>query len=536
MAPTTNKYNSVVNLLDRPMPSWVKTVNDAARVAAYDAYDDMYANVPLTFRVVMRGDDEDNAIYVPSAMRIVEATNRYLAKDWRWVVRSASADAAPTTADVTAPAPAENERLAVQIALENLFSREEMLSKFYSLKRDMLKRGDGLLHVMFDESKPQGSRIKITELSARQYFPIPDPFDSEGNIGCYIVELLLVGTTTIARRIEYRKMVTPDLAAEFGVPEGGIYTRMTFWELSAWDDRYPDSGQLKEAAIPEAYLADPSMAPLLAGMALPDTVQAVPVYLFRNRRAGGDALGTSQISGVETLIAGINQGASDEDITLALQGIGIYVTTAKRPVDPDSGEEADWIIAPGAVLELQSVTDKFDRVSGVGSVQPFQDHLKYLSDKLDEGGGLSAVAVGKVDVAVASSGVALRLEMAPILAGNEEKEVELLSRLDQFLHDLLFMWMPLEGVTADPADITISNSFGDPLPTDRAATIAEVTALVTAGLMSKEFAVSYLGAKLGYQFPADMLTAIMSEADAVAARMAAELGAAPTAAPAGVGA
>jgi hypothetical protein len=266
------------------------------------------------------------------------------------------------------------------------------------------------------------------------------------------------------------------------------------------------------------------MAPILTGMALPASVTAVPVYQFRNRRAGNEPFGTSQLAGIETLIAAINQGASDEDVTLALQGLGMYVTTAKRPVDETSGEEMEWVIAPASVLELQSSTDKFDRVEGLKTVLPFQDHLKYLGQKLDEGSGLSPVAVGTVDVASASSGVALRLEMAPILAGNEEREAELLSRLNQFLHDLLFMWMPVDGlISPDPLDIIATNSFGDPLPVDRAAVVAEITALVTAGLMSKEFAISYLSSKLGFQFPADMLNSITAEADAAAARVAGEL-------------
>jgi hypothetical protein len=528
MAPTINKYASVVTSLGRPMPAWVKHENDAVRVAAYDGYDDMYKNVPETFKVVLRGE-EDTPIYVPSAKKIVEATNRYLGKDWRWVVRSiaATAEAANLAAgggDPSGPGPAEQSRLALQTALEALFVRERMLIKFGSWKRHMVQRGDALLHIQFDESRPQGSRISIGEINPRTYFPIPDPFDELRVIGAYIVDLITVGTEQIARRLEYRKIQDQDQVSAYKVPIGQVYTRLTFWEIGGWDDRYPDSGDLKPKPVPEAYTASAEMAPLLTGMPLPDTVTALPLYHVRNQADGDEAFGTSQIAGIETLIAGINQGVSDEDITLALQGLGVYTTTSKRPIDPDTGEETDWVIAPGIVLEMASPTDKLERVEGLKNMQPFQEHLTYLGKALDEGTGLSPVAVGTVDAAAATSGVALRLEMAPILAQNEEKETELLGTLDQMLHDIVFMWLPLEGVRADPADITIVNSFADPLPIDRAAVIKEITDLFAAKLISAEFAVKYLSDKLGFQFPADMLNQITAAADQAAARAATELG------------
>lgn len=524
MAPSTNKYNSVVDLLQRPLPGWIKHADDQYRVGAYDGYDDMYSNVPRTFEIIMRGE-EDNPIYVPSAARIVEATNRYLGKDWRWTVRSLAADAeAATATDTSGAGPAEAARLALQAALENLFRREAMLSKFASLKRSMLKRGDGLLHITIDESKPTGARISISEINPRNYFAIPDPVDIEKTIGVYLVNLITVGTTQIARRIEYRRILDADQASEFGVPIGQVYTRMTFWEPGGWDDRFPDSGDLKPQPIPEVYAANVGLAPLLQGMPLPTTVSTIPVYLFRNKRSGGEPYGTSQIAGIETLIAGINQGASDEDITLALQGLGVYATTSQRPVD-DDGNEVEWVISPATVLELKSVNDKFERVAGLTNMQPFQEHLNYLGTKLDEGTGLSPVAVGTVDASAASSGVALRLEMAPILAQNEEKELELLDGLDHMLHDLVFQWFPADGVAApDPTDTTITNSFADPLPIDRAAVIKEITDLKTAGLISAEFAVDYLSKKLGFQFPADMLSQISTAADQAAQRAATELG------------
>jgi hypothetical protein len=529
VAVATNKYKSVVSGLKRPLPDWVTEDTDAVRVAAYDGYSDMYRNVPETFKLVARGE-EDQPIYIPSARKIIEATNRYLAKSWDWTVRSLSAEAAASqSASDASGTPqagtlnaAEGNRIAIQVALANLFKREEVPTKFYSIKRNMLLKGDALWHLMADMGQVEGQRIAIKELDPRNYFRIPDPNDFERTKGCYIVDLLAVGSATIARRLEYRRVETDVDAQEWGVPVGTVYTRLSFWETKGWDDRWDGHPELKPVPTPEPYASSADFAELLAGTTLPPGVTSLPVYHIRNNREGNEPFGGSQIAGIETMIMAINQGASDEDITLALQGLGIYVTSSKPPVN-DQGEETEWFIAPASVLEMNGPNDKFARVDGLKTMLPFQEHLTYLDKSIKEATGLSAVAVGQVDVSVASSGVALRLEMAPILSGNEEKEVELLSRMDQMLYDIVFQWLPLDGVNADPADILVSNSFGDPLPPDEDKIIDRVTKLVTAGLVSKEWAVKYLSDQLGYQFPADMLDSIAAEADAVASRMTNEL-------------
>jgi hypothetical protein len=194
---------------------------------------------------------------------------------------------------------------------------------------------------------------------------------------------------------------------------------------------------------------------------------------------------------------------------LALNGIGLFVTDSAKPIDA-AGNESDWIVAPGTVLQVKPGT-KFERVAGVQSNTPFQEHLGYLGDEIDKSAGLSATAIGNVDASVAASGVALRLDMAPILAQNEEKEVEILGRLDQMLFDLMTWWFPVDGTNVPPG-LMITNSFGDPLPVDRSGIIKEVTDLLTAGLMSKAFAIDYLQNMLGYQFPPGMLDEIMAEA------------------------
>jgi hypothetical protein len=495
---TTTRYRSVVSTLGLPMPAWVSDSDDQVRVAAYGGYQDMYDNTPDTFTAAMRGDN-DKPIYIPGAVRIVETTNRYLGRDFTWYVKSAS----DNQVDIT----------NVSSALATLAVREELPTRFYSLKRNMLIKGDAFFHITLNPAKPAGSRISLTELDPRRVFKIPNPENDEATDGYYIVDLIYGddGKTQIARRLSYRKR-------EDGKGGVQIFSQLAFFETSGWDDRFVTSPTLQPVPAPMVYAQDPSLSQLLNETVLPTSVQALPVYHVRNRRAGGEAWGTSEIAGLETLVVGLNQAVSDEDFTLALQGLGVYVTDSPRPVDGD-GNETQWVIAPGTVLELRGSATKFDRVAGVGSVAPYQDHIKMT----DQVAALPEVATGKVDAAVASSGVALRLEMAPILGKNEEKETELLSKCDQMFWDLIHMWLPQDGVSVAD-DITVQCSFSDPLPQDRQGTITEVTALVAAGLMSRQFAIEYLAAKLGYQFPVGMQQEVERETDEAGARIAAELG------------
>jgi hypothetical protein len=495
---STTRFASVIAALSLPQPSWVSDADDKLRVAAYDGYDNMFENNVNTFKLAMRGD-EDKPVYIPSARKIVETTARYLGKGWGFSVASLAPDAQTATSD----------EAAVTLAFTRLTIREEFSSKLTSLKRNFLKRGDALFHITANLAAPAGSRLSIREIHPRTYFTIPDPADEQSVMGCYIADLILAddGKTQIVRRMAYQYQ------------QGAVFTQLAFFEPGGWDDRWVGHPPLKAVATPVAY-TDPKYALLLRGGLLPASVTQIPVYHFRNRRDSAEPYGTSQISGVETLIAAVNQSATDEDVTLALQGLGCYVTDADPPIDAD-GNETDWVIAPGEVLEVRSGST-FTRIDGVSTVVPFQAHLDMLRNDIKESTGLSNTAIGQVDAAVVASGVALRLDMAPILAQNEESESEILGRLDQMFFDILTMWFPVDGMPV-PAGLTIVNSFNDPLPVDRAATVTEVTALVTAGLMSREFAIAYLGAKLGYQFPADMLQKVESEQDTVASRLYAEL-------------
>lgn len=503
-------YSTAVSL-GRPAPNYTPNQKDADRVRSYTTYSDIYTNVPEAFAAILREeDDEKSRRYIPTARSIIEATNRFLAQGLEW--------SATIPADVTL---SEDDRDLQMFELQKLFTREEFMAKFLALKRWMLIKGDGMLHISADPLKAQGTRIRITEILPEQYFPIFDAIDAEQKIGCYIITVLENNGVTVSQRLEYRRILNQDMASEFGGPIGSIFFKLGFYEVNGWDDRMPLSAEdLKPVPFPDWMTPSDGTDAQMEGGVLPAQITAIPVYHFRNRRRGVEPFGVSELQGIETVLAGIIQNASDEDTAVALMGIGVYTTDSGRPRNA-LGEEVPWEIAPASVIELMP-EGNFDRVPGVTSVQPILDHINMLKGESREVTGTPDVAIGQVDVAVAQSGIALAIQMSPVTAKNAETEVELKAKLDQFLYDLLNGWLPAyEGQPA--TGLVVTAIFGDPLPVNRKEIIEEIVALVQAKIIDAQFATEYLSEKLGFKFPADMITrmaaAAQAELDAVGARM-----------------
>lgn len=507
-------------MLNRPVPPYVTDEDDALRVRAYGTYEDIWNNVPDAFAALLRqGDDPLARRYVPVVRDIIEATNRYLAQEMETVWTPLPGNTIP------------DEQMAEWTAFLTAFwAREEMAIKLLSAKRWMLIKGDGLLHVSADPSKPEGSRISINEVEPEQYFPIWDPANGERVLGCYLASIVQNDEgEDIVQRIEYQRVQTAEQAAEFGVNVGQIFYRLGFYEVDGWDDREEDEPAVaidppSWAAVPEGA-ADP-----FAGYALDARISTIPVYHTRNRRRGGKAgrFGTSEIQGLETIFAGVIQNVSDEDLTVAMDGLGVYYTTSGKARDAN-GKEIPWVVGPASIAELEP-DGTFGRVPGVGSVQPYQDHISLLTNGARASNGAPAIASGQVSTDVALSGIALRIHFMPTLAANAEREAEMASKWTHMLFDLLNGWFPVyEGL--NPLPLQPSIVFGDPLPPDRQAIVTEVTALVTAGIMSKEYAAEYLAEKLGYKFPPGMVAQAAAEQqaslDAEAQQIAANAGQLP---------
>lgn len=472
-------YSTVKSLMG-PLPGWLPA-DDAARITAYQIYEGMYRNVPDSFKLVQRGSDS-NPIYIPNARTLIEAKNRFLAKNWTFAV------------DPKIGTP--EERAAIQRQLTNIFRREQMAVKFGTQKRYGLIRGDAVWHIVADEDKEPGKRISIYEIDPAEYFPIYDEEDNDRLVGCHLVTQFLDGDTTVIRRQTYRKDES-----------GGVTYEMSWWELSAWDDRTGSGQELKKVPTPQGQEAIP---PTL----LPTQITSLPVYHVKNNRVPGSPFGVSELEGLERIFSAVNQSISDEELALAMDGLGLYATTSGPPVN-DSGEEENWRIGPGYVVEIDDDAT-WERVSGVSSVTPNLDHIKYLESSMRAASGVPDIAIGAVDTAIAQSGIALSFHMGPLLSSNEEKELEILSVMDHLLYDLCSMWLPAYEGMGEGVNVEVGSIVGDPLPVDRAAVIAEIVQLLTNGLISIAYAQTYLSEKLGFDFPDKMLADIVEEQQALA--------------------
>lgn len=447
------QYSSVKPFLGKANLANVIGEDDIARIKAYDYYENAYYNRPETLKVVLRGSDgdEQQSIFLPSVKKIVEATNRFLAVDFDFV------------ADPSLGTPAD--QLEVSTMLQSIFKREKVHKKFANNRRYGLIRGDAMFHITADDTKLEGTRISIHELDPRNYFPIPDLFDANRIAGCYLVDIvqdpkkLDDKTKKVARRQTYRR--TQDAVGNF---TGEVTTELELFELGKWDARNMKPADIKSVGI----LKPPTpLDPLITN---------IPVYHWKNNEIPGLPFGNSEVSGIETIINAINQSISDEDITLVMQGLGMYSTDAAPPQD-EAGNDTDWQIGPKTVIEVGD-GQFFNRVSGVSTVAPFQEHIKFMDDYANQALGIPDIAAGRVDVAVAESGISLLLQLMPIIAKNAEKELEILGTTDQMLFDLVHGWLPAYEALNKP-DVMVTTVVGDPMPDNREASINELLGLVS---------------------------------------------------------
>lgn len=460
---------------------------DRKRIQSYDLYEDLYNNNHQSLKIVLRGEDA-LPVYIPSGKKIVNTTNRFLAKDMEYFVEPQTKEGDELD---------ESTRVYLEKYLTNWYKREGVALKFASNKRWGLVRADAVFMLMGDPNKPEGERISLHEVDPRQIFEIDDP-DAPGRIqGYYMIELVSDWREKDQKKAKYICRRTKWLREknEAGAYTGKVIHDVTHWELGKWDDRTLDAEDLErvtegaaEHDVEEDYLPDPISQP--------------PIYIWNTDAPQNSTWGTSLLSGLETLVFALNQSITDEDLTLAMRGLGMYVTNAAAPVDGATGEVTDWNVGPGQIIELTG-EQEFTNVSGVDSVAPYQDHMNWIDEKgMSESSGTPAVAIGRVDVATAESGIALKLQMDPLLAANQERELPIYITMDRLHHDLVNMWIPAyEKVDTNGA--VVSTVFGDPMPVNENQVIQDVVLLRTSNLILTEMAVDKLSS-IGWKYPPGM--------------------------------
>lgn len=478
-------------------PSWVIDEDDKLRLAAYSLYEQIWRTIPNAFELVQRGSDE-NPIYLPSAKKCIDATNRYLGVGFDFRIDGGVAA----------------DRTAADNAIRTIFRREKFMAKFGSLKRMSLVRGDAIWHVTADPKKPAGRRISLHELDPSKYHPIYDINDREDLLGVHLVEKYIDPVDknkALVKRQTYRKVVNATGPAS-------ITSELGIFEADGWDDR-------RQVLFPDYKIKPWSSPANIPEFTLPPQITAIPVYHVANQYESGLPFGLSDLSGFERVLAAINQGITDQELALAMDGLGVYTSTAPRP-------SSGWIIGPGTVIDINP-GDEMKRINGVSTVKPSLDHINFLQGELKQGMGTPDIAIGNVDVKVAQSGIALALQMGPILTRNKEKEESLLATHDHMFFDLVNGWLPAYEALSIGA-VTIQPFFGDPMPKDEDAIIKRITDLMgtVPPLISAEYGRKMLSDKLGYEFPSSMGADVLAEItnsskaqmyDPFAERVAAEL-------------
>jgi hypothetical protein len=244
---------------------------------------------------------------------------------------------------------------------------------------------------------------------------------------------------------------------------------------------------------------------------LPPDIVSIPVYHTKNSEEPGNPFGSSELRGLERVMAGVNQTMSDEDLALALMGIGMYATDASRPIDPDTKKPVNWQMGPGRVIHHDG--DKFDKISGVGDLAgSYGEHYNRLWESLYQASSTPEVAVGTVDVSIAQSGVALRLQLGPMLSKAGEKNALVLDSHNQMFYDILTQWMAAYEETSF-TDLGVECVVGDSIPLDREGRFAELNDMLDRGVIDTEYYRTEV-AKLGYTFPADIGAKAKAEYDA----------------------
>jgi hypothetical protein len=479
-------YASAIPFIVSDLPGWVDEYN-AQRLASYDLYDDLYANVPDTTIALLRGSDE-KPITLPSGKRLINTLARYVGRGWGYVVDPALGTAA--------------QQEALTIALSNLWRRERIESQCSSGKREWLRRGDWVWYISANEAKPEGRRITVRTIDPRTYFPIEDDDDLDHLLGAELIEETMVGET---QAIKVQTWLKPQHIDSLSFSETGVYSGDEPITYSSY------IYDLKDWNVPEKRKV---LEELSAPVEL-EGILTLPLYHVKNQPSSGDPYGTSEFQGMESIIAGINQAITDEDLALSMAGLGQFVTDAGAPIDPDSKQPTNWKMGPASVTEV-GTGKKFERLAGITSVDPVQKHVAYLEEHLYGTSGVNDIALGKGSVQL--SGIAMAIKMQPLFDAADDRDLQLNDVMTQMIYDLITMWFPqFEGLNFGEAMAYSATDTGDRLPFDREARWKELVEGYTAGIFALGFVHRELVEKFGMDLSKQDLQDALDEAAAKAA-------------------
>lgn len=460
-------YSTAMPYVDK-LPDNVDEYN-AQRLASYDLYDDLYSTDPDTIKRMLELSDDDNPRFHPLAQTIVDTMARFVGKSWRFNILP----------DYGTPA---GQQIA-QEAMEKLFRRERIEAKFSAMKPEFLRRGDALWYLRADPEKPEGSRISVNTIDPRFYFPISDPNDPDKVVGCQLIEDMLEedGTTVVTKVQTWLKPSSPD-HPEFETGEFIAYEMMKVEQGTAFDE-------------------EPKIISVITPLDILEGIRQLPIYHIKNKEQSQNPFGRSDLTGLESLCAGVSQALTDQDTAIAMAGLGMYVTDSGRPTS-DDGEATDWILGPRRVVEIED-GKKFERIQGVTNTDQSTGHIELLEGRAFSSLGISDVATGiKIDgMAGAFSGIALAIRMQPIMDAADLKDSAINSVMTQMFYDLRDWFLTYEQISIEPEiQIESWSSSSDRVPFDRQQAWSELMDGYNAGIFSLKYVQTQLVERFGYNF------------------------------------
>lgn len=415
--PIFTQWSSVVDFLaPGAMPAWARP-EDQERLAAYGKYEEIYWTSEEGFAERLRGDNE-NEIMMPTARTLVDTLDRYTAPDFGYTV---DGDATPVQ--------------VATMAFAQLFRREDFLSRFEGAKRQWITQGDWLWHLTANPLKPLGKRLSIQRIDPGAYFPVfesdvQEDGDPDKVVTVHLAEQIVQGTEIRVSRLTYERLEDEDGTVT-------IWRSHGIFKMEKW------------------WSATRPVTTILPREPLPPQLTVIPVYHLKNMDSTM-TFGSSDLRGLESVLLGVNQTISDEDLALAFDGLGVYATPGGAPKD-EKGDETNFIMGPGQVL---TNAGDLKRINGVHTVTPYGDHYERLVNAVRMAVGASDAAVGKVDSATAESGIALAIQLAPIMAHTAKKDKTIVGVHTQMFYDLCFWFAVYEEL---PILLT-NNEQGDPAP------------------------------------------------------------------------
>lgn len=458
-------YSSVMPLVGSDLPQWAPE-EEQERIASYTKNEELYWNHANAMKLIQRGAD-DKPIYIPEPRTIVDATAHFLLKG------------------LTITLDGEDPDTPSSGVLKAFLDREKFITRFHTNKHAGVVRGDWIFHITADPNKAANSRVSIYTVDPGAYFPIYDEDNPERVVGVDLVEFFI--TENYEQRLKKQSYRYEVLGGRRRVTSETTVVMVEKWWSSEAE----------------------KVSTVTAKKVLPEAITTIPVYHFKNIDWEGQAFGSSELRGFERLFAAINQTITDEEVALALQGLGVYATDAGPPED-EAGEDTDWVIAPAKVMELPAGA-YFKRVEGLSTVQPSQDHIKYLTEALYR--TTAHFDTANIDVAIAESGVALAIKFLPTLAKIEQRDEQALGTMRQMFFDLKAWLQAYENVQI-AGEILLR--IGDKLPSNREKDLNDLNNWLDRKIISREFYREQLRTRWGINIPADMEKQVLKEEEQMA--------------------